>query len=380
MQKLATILCSLMAVGLVQSASVAALPAPGAAIGGTYQGTIGALPVRACFDRFEWGMSGGYYYRSRLQYISLVADPSGSLNFREGPGSDGAAPIWSLSPDGPSLLTGSWSQGRRRLPVQLRQISKASPLDSACGKIAFHQPRLDGVRNISRKFVKGGVSFTRVDVDLRGRFGTTAQSTIQLVGDTPAIRKINKVLYASFATNPPAWLDCVLSPLESGMDQGDYDESHEFGLLTHRWLSVRRSTSYSCGGAHPDSSATADLFDRATGAKVDLLDWFGPKAVSRERSNKYVFKKLTRPFAVLVSNNAKGAEAECRESILQAELWDLELTASAMLFTPGLAHAEEACAETYQVPHARLTPFLNSVGRAEIARLHAEAARTRRPR
>ena len=355
---------------LFELLAAASPPAAPATLRGTWQGTIGALPISACFDERDWSTTGGYFYRSRLRYIPLDQDQHQKLNFTEGSGSNKGAPHWSLQQPIGAVIAGRWTQGDRSLPIRLQRVALPKQDESACGSLAFHQPRLAGVHNVTAHFKKKGVGFRRISVDLLGRFQYSGQSTVQLDGDGPAIRKINAALYESFAAPRPAWLDCILGALDWGQGEGDFEETYEPHLITPRWLSVSHSVGYYCGGAHPDAVNDNLLFDRRTGSKVDLLDWFAPVAVKREGTGDELMKTLTHPFAAFVSDNAKGAEEDCRDMILEADFWDLELTAEAIRFTPSLPHVAFGCTETYTVPHARLERYLNAVGRAEIARLH----------
>ena len=63
---------------LAAIALLAATPAnaavPNPQIAGVWDGTIGTLPVRACFVHESYGDQGAYYYRSKLVTIPSIAD------------------------------------------------------------------------------------------------------------------------------------------------------------------------------------------------------------------------------------------------------------------------------------------------------------------
>lgn len=161
---------------------------PVSPLAGVWEGTIGTLPIRACFDQHEWGNSGGYY-RSKRKFIGLSADAD-HAQYVEGAQSETTTPRWTINPAEASL-EGVWTQGARSLPIRLTRVAAPQADQTACASMTFLQPRLDGIRNVTSHFVKDGVGFTRITVDLRGRFENSGQSTIQIDGATVAARKIN---------------------------------------------------------------------------------------------------------------------------------------------------------------------------------------------
>lgn len=355
---------------LAVCASAPAIAAePVSPLAGVWDGTIGTLPIRACFEQHERGNSGGYFYRSKRKFIGLSADAD-HAQYVEGAQSVTTAPRWTINPAAAGL-EGTWSQGAKSLPIRLTRVAAPQADETACASMTFLQPRLDGIRNVTSHFVKDGVGFTRITVDLKERFEGSGQSTVQIDGTTPAARKINAELLKPFSDSPPAWLDCIEGSLDNGQSEGSSDSSSEPGLVTRRWLSVTNHSESYCGGAHPDSSSWATLFDRGTGDQVNLLDWFRPTAVKREGAGADVIRSLSRPFVAFITAGAKLAEKECREVIRDADYWNAELTAKAIVFTPSLPHVVQACEEPFAVPHARLAPYLTAKGKAELATLQS---------
>ena len=88
---------------LAPLAAIAAVlaPADSAELAGVWEGTVGSLPVRACFVRRDWGTFGAYYYLSQRRLIPLDGD--------EGEASDGALSIKHRLPKIDGRLAGGLS-------------------------------------------------------------------------------------------------------------------------------------------------------------------------------------------------------------------------------------------------------------------------------
>ena len=126
---------------LIALAAAAQPAAPPAVLAGIWEGTIGTLPVRACFVERDWGAFGAYYYLSRLQLIGLEEAVSGRRDaVRETAESGGSAPVWRID-RGTETLGGQWTNGGRTLPLRLHRVAQASGEESPCASLAFHRPR-----------------------------------------------------------------------------------------------------------------------------------------------------------------------------------------------------------------------------------------------
>jgi len=149
-------------------------------------------------------------------------------------------------------------------------------------------------------------------------------------------------------------------------------------MISKRWLVVMDENGWFCGGAHPDDANTPHLFDRLTGKEVDALQWFNAKAVKREKfeGDPDPAEMLQPAFRNFILSGWKPQD-DCGESVRDADFWDAELTRTGFVFTPGLAHVEEACEEPFRVPFAKLMPYLTPEGRRNVAALQAEAATKR---
>jgi len=136
-------------------ATLALLAAPPAAVGppslaGVWDGTIGKLPVRVCFNEERFGVSGGYYYRSRLRAIPLQQPDEKSAGFVEGVAEpDSTTPRWTVGKVEAGALTGRWTQGAKSLPIALKRVQMREK-ETPCASMLFHRPRLEGIRTVSK--------------------------------------------------------------------------------------------------------------------------------------------------------------------------------------------------------------------------------------
>src|SRR5690349_4098884 len=177
---------TLLAVAAAAQAAPADLP-------GIWEGTVGNLPVRACFVRREYSRFGAYYYLSQRRLIALDAEEGTENAYREGGGAGGDGPRWRIEQAGPDTLTARWTGNGRSLPVRLRRVSFVEGEEGPCGSIDFHRPRLEGVRTVAAPASLDGVSYRRLTLSTEGRFETSVQ-TFALDGGGAAVERINAEL------------------------------------------------------------------------------------------------------------------------------------------------------------------------------------------
>jgi hypothetical protein len=144
-------------------------------------------------------------------------------------------------------------------------------------------------------------------------------------------------------------------------------------MIARRWLSVAHHWDGFCGGAHPDSSNSHRLFDRASGAEVDLNDWLNETAVRREgpRGSDEEIKTLQPAFREAILSGWHP-EADCEDVIRTAEFWNIGLRRDGFVLEPSLPHVAQACGETFTLPFDRLRPFLTEEGAANLRALRTE--------
>jgi hypothetical protein len=356
------------------SVAAAADETPPPAWQGVWQGSVGNLPVRACFAHEDWGSFGAYYYMSRLQLIPLQPSDTNKEEFVEGESNDAKAPRWRIEAVKGGVLGGRWTQGVRTLPVRLTRMGAPGHVeDQPCSSHVFQAPRLVGVHVVARPAVKDGVAYTRLILDHGGHFPSVAVETLRLEGSGDAIRRVNARLAEPLTAETPEWLDCVQSALDQGPNEGEMDEKIVPKIITRRWLAVMDESESYCGGAHPNSGSAPRLFDLVSGREEDLHDWLNERAIKRERfgSGTEEAKKLAPAFRTFLLGRWKG-NADCDDVVRTEDFWQIELTRTGMVFTPELAHAVQACGESFALPFARLQPYLSAEGKAKAEALRAQ--------
>lgn len=341
--------------------ALAAAMAPAAPPGlpGIWEGTVGDLPVRACFVRRDGRQFGAYYYLSRRRTIPLDAEEGAAGAFREGGGTGAGRPRWLIEQAGPDRLTARWTGNGRTLPVRLRRVAHVEDEEGPCGNIVFHRPRLEGVRTVAAPASLDGVPYRRLTLATDGRFETSV-ATFALDGSGEAVRRINAALGRTLAGDPPQWFECIQNSLSQSPFEGSFDERLAPVMISGRWLSVSHHWDGFCGGAHPDSSNAYRTFDLGSGQEVDLHDWFNATAVKRERFEGVAeaSKTLEPAFRDVILQGRRSEDPECEETIRSTEYWNIGLTREAFVFSPSLPHVSQACGEEFSVPFARVRSFL----------------------
>lgn len=359
---------ALLAVAAAAQAAPAGLP-------GIWEGTVGNLPVRACFVRREFSRFGAYYYLSQRRLIALDAEEGAEGAYREGGGAGGDGPRWLIEQAGPEALTARWTGNGRTLPVRLRRVPFVEGEEGPCASIVFHQPRLEGVRTVATPASLDGVAYRRLTLATEGRFETSLQS-FALDGSGAAAQRINAELGRGLAGDPPQWFECIQNSLSHSPFEGSFDERLEPAMFTRRWLSVSHHWDGYCGGAHPDSSNAYRTFDLGSGVEIDLHDWFKATAVKREHLAEVNedSRTLEPAFRDVILQGWRAEAEECDEVVRSAEFWNIGLTREAFVFSPSLPHVAQACWEEFPVPFARVQSFLTEEGAEHVRTLQGERA------
>jgi len=366
-----------LVLGVLPFSAALAQPAPAPDLRGIWEGTVGTLPVHACFVSGEAGAFGAYYYNSQLRLIGLEAVEGMTGAFREAASGDEnettrPTASWRIERAAGGEVTARWTQGNRTLPVRLHRVPGNPDEESPCSDLAFHRPRLAGVTTISTRATIDGVAYTKLSLGHGERFGASV-TTFQLDGDSAAVRRVNATLGAPLSNDPPEWLDCIRGTLMSGPYQGEYQASMEPAMLSRRWLSVKDSNGGSCGGAHPFEGSRYLTFDMTTGEEVNLHDWFTPAAVKVERieGSSDVLRSLEPAFRTFLLARWHG-DGECHEVVRTTDYWNIGLTRAGFVFSPDLPHVAQACVEEFTADFDRIRPWLKPEGAAAVAALRAE--------
>lgn len=334
-----------------------------------WQGAIGRLPIRACFDDKDYGSEGAYYYLRHLRAIPLEQLEKRGMTWVEQGSGDTKQPRWTFRSVGP-VLSGTWSDGRNRLPFRLTRVPGLKSGQSACGSLLFNQPRLKRAPIATSKARIDGARYTKLTFRPGPQFPDVEIVTFALDRPGPAAQRINQQLREPLREPPERseWLQCMTASLAAVARDGAYRVVIEPVMVTGRWLAARHWQEGSCGGASPFNSAVSRTFDLKSGAEVDLHNWLNGRAIARNAGSGAP-AALLPAFRQFILARAKPRDAECREAVAREEYWDIGLRRTGLLFSPSLPRVEQACGEEVLVPFTRLTPFLSPQGSAGVASL-----------
>lgn len=358
-------------------ASLAAVPVQAEAAQpawqGVWQGTIGALPVRACLAYGSEGSSrGSYYYVSKLVPIALQKEEgAGAWTEHEG-GAEDSGGSWTLTNQGANRLTGQWRSRARNLPVVLTRVAARPNEDGPCASSEFHAPRVRPVRVTSAPDSRQGIAYTKLTYNVGPGFPDTSIIGFAIREQQPGDRAINAALRVDTSKPEADYLGCDHQQVATQGISGAFSYEAEPDLLTADFLSVAISSGGDCGGAHPDDSTFHRAFDRKTGRAVDLGTWFTARGVkARESGDDSPFRELTPALRSVVLRHFKFEEAECSEAVSGSDYWDIALGRAGLTFTPSLPHVAEAYAEPATVPFRELSAWLSPAGQQGVMRLSA---------
>jgi hypothetical protein len=347
------------------------------AMHGVWSGTIGNLPVQACYEAGDYSNEGKYFYLRRLGTIPLRADDEKAGELTEGWADTKGVARWRMTAITKDRAEGSWTGNGRTLPIRLTRLpfTTSEEFNTACASLAFVQPILAATRIVKTAAQVHGLAVEKWSLAYPD--DSISVESFQLSGRGPAIAAINRRLRQPFDNADEGWRWCLRNARSFG---AGYHDEVEARLVTARWLSVNLFNESFCGGAHPNNSNEPLLFDRRTGKLTDLYSWFGNANISREMVDGYseTIDTLTGKLFDLVLRlhpRASESEEDCGGAVTTASSWTLELRAEGIAFTPDLPRVVMACGDELVLPWARLTPFLSPTGKREVAALRAELRR-----
>lgn len=356
----------------------AALAAPDLeTLQGVWSGTIGNLPVHACYDAGEYSNQGKYFYLRRLGTIPLRADEKQPGELTEGWAETKGVARWRMTAIAKDRAEGVWTGNGRTLPIRLTRVpfKTSEEFGTACSSLAFVQPIFAATQIVKTPAREHGLAVEKWTLAYPD--DSISVESFQLSGAGPAIAAINGRLREPFDNADEGWRWCLRN---AGPFGADYHDEVEARLVTTRWLSVNLFNESFCGGAHPSSSNQPLLFDRRNGSVADLYTWFGDADINREKVEGYskTIDSLTgKLFEVVLKMHPRAGDKDddCGEAVETASSWSLELRTEGIAFTPDLPRVIMACGDEVVLPWTRLEPFLSPIGKGEVAALRAELRR-----
>ena len=319
---------------------------------GAWTGTLGKRKIAACFDDSE----ASYYYVGKGIDITLAE--SADETWAEVPWYNAVKPglstgTWRLEIPKGKHLHGTWSSpdGKRVFPIALTLVSKPSA-GSSCPLPGYMAPRIDEVERTPSKVKAVSGLRLRTFKALRG-----AVVGLELLDDAIALGPVKKALEDRNREMIEGYFECMSLPA----DHSDYEASLELALASEHWLTLVESIGQDCGYPHPDWGVRTWTIDRASGKPVDIAKWLNTPLV--EIGRKYF--RWTNP------DNA--SEQDCADAINKFAAFSVSPTAKGLVFYPELPHFIAVCAEPYDVPYAKLKPYLTPAGKAAVDEISRSA-------
>jgi len=362
---------------LAPIAATAMASAP-AGLSGVWQGEIGGLPIRACFSTRDSSAFGSYYYERHRRLIALEAEEDSGSVFREIDARDSGHPRWRVERVDGTSLTGSWTQGRRALPVRLTRVAgwESEPGEEGengpCMSMAFNAPRLAGIEVTQAAASVDGTAYRRLTLRHDGQFEANVE-TFALERDDAAARRVNAMLSEALAGDPPQWFECVRNALRFFPHEGSFDQRLEPAIISGGWLSVVQNHDSYCGGNHPNGGKTYRTFDLSSGSEVDPLSWFGPMWVERSPpESEEIYYTLRPELRERILAPWRSEAPECDEAIRSQDFWNAGITRQGFVFAPSLPHVIQACGEEFSLSFDSVRDLLTSEGAAAVQAILAD--------
>jgi hypothetical protein len=281
---------------------------PKSAWAGVWKGRIGNLPIIACFNGGRADASyGSYYYERQLVPINLyqrTGDSSASemvVTWQEsdGRGHSSALPdydgVWQVKMFPPNRIHGTWTNRSKakELLIELTKLEYAEeaarsvdPMESndviraPCGCDAYNKAIektidtfVSPVRSINRvkyRVIARGLPGRKKHADFIDRRLFVA--TIELIGDSPIIARINSVLRERISSSEEDMLlECRRKQFSSitYIGEEEYAKSITVSAASH-WLVISTDDRINCGESAARSNDTY-VWDLSTGRQESLF-------------------------------------------------------------------------------------------------------------
>jgi hypothetical protein len=321
--------------------SLRALPARADRPSGVWTGTIGPAAVVTCFDFDHWT----YYYVKVGVDIALVERKSGTWNEKSAGGPSTGE--WLLSPSRGDSLNGTWksADGKRVLPIRLRK--HPGGVDEICEPRVYNVARVAAtVRRPGKQETIGWLTvqpFAALDSTITGLEIVGKEATLSPLRQ--ALEKLNRKIIGEY-------FDCMTSSTSAGT-QLEFSGAIRPQAVTEHFVMVESSSSYDCGGPHPDGDHDFFIFDRETGKVVDPKSW------------------LTSRADLLGRKYWKSDDKECADAISKDTSFSVWPSKEGLVFEPSLPHVSASCANPVTVPYATLASKLTPAGRRAVEEFQA---------
>lgn len=184
--------------------------------------------------------------------------------------------------------------------------------------------------------------------------------------------RVNEELTRIEAELRSAQVDCEAQLRDSGRapDAGSFAVHASVPYRSARYFTVDITTSYFCGGAHPDSTHAPVTFDLRTGQSVDWPSMFKPGFLPSDPPGPEP-GALTRVYREK-SRQELASDPDCREVVMSLDPFVLGSSGGAagdppvfwldagrgVLVEPRFPHVSQACANAQALSPDEIAPHL----------------------
>ena len=342
---------------------------------GVWRGTVGTLPVHACLSTGSTYPSGSYFYLSKLTPIPLQQTGDAKVWKEDYEGKT----TWTIAMQGANRITGSWSDGKRSLPITLSRqpMGDDGELDGACMSDAYLAPRVTAPRIVPVAASTGKLVYTRLEYRVGKSFTGVTIASFALRPERPGDKAINLALRGLLdpAKGSIDYLGCMKGNIALAGTDGEFTMAAEPSFASDQYLEATVHEDGSCGGAHPYNGSHMLIFDRVSGKRVEPATWLAASAIAMkyDKDLDYTERKLTAAFkAVVLRHMTIDGDPECKDVLADAEQWKIGLAETGLTFEPDLPRVVQACGDIGSVRWAELTPWLSPAGKAMRARVEGK--------
>ncbi len=331
------------------------------AMTGVWKGTVGTYPVMACFDGNGGYSFGSYYYLSQRKIIPLESANGTWLEPKSGRAEQAH---WKLAPTIKRGLHGQWSDGKKKLPIDLRPVNVSAEIDQAiCGSPEFNSARFTEPQEIRAKAALGKQEYTKLVVDVGKQFESSL-SSFEVPGTSAAISQVNAALRSPLPAIDMAteFRDCMMGATGSNGQEGFYSHDAAPTYLSRNFVISKWEAGDYCGGAHPNWGYGYDAYDLQTGEKIDVGSWIDLKSTATVLPQK-------------IASTWQGEDEDmksCRETVMENEFWEYGLSEKGIIIMPSLPHAMTSCVDEIVFGFDEVQPFLTEGGKAGVQRFTAD--------
>lgn len=346
-----------------------------------WTGTLGTMPITACFeDRYT--ADGIYYYNRHLVPLRLVViDESEPSVLAEVEGfSERNGSSWTIDSRSDDRISATWRKGNRTLPIRLSDVPVTfGEFGSVCESAAFVEPLIAGGTTSETRVNFEGLAYTKREYNGPERLGDgdyyVASFALdpQQPGDAAINRSLAELLPDGSVDH--AMGQCVGMSMAGGQ-LGYLTETFEPSHVSDGWLGVEQAGSTYCGGAHPSHYMSYAIYNRTTGEEADPSTWFKPEALEfyefltrADWDTKRPIAGLSAPLldTVLAHWPQDEDREDCADAARSGTGWSIGLSGDGVIFLREFPHVIFACTESVVVPWDELEPFLSKEGRAVAA-------------